>query len=163
VDDSIEERAESPVAGQRWRWSRWLTVLTLLTGMLGACVWASSPSHDPRLVGEWQSENGRSAWVFHANGQLELLDLPARTHKWSGRSRWWRVEGDDLVTGTQTPKSRLRNWVTNLQSPWTKFGVVGLSDSRYKIVELTETDLQLLLVRKPPRPPVPAEMLHRVR
>jgi hypothetical protein len=158
MNDGLEEAPTAP-ATKRRRGFKWLAVLALLCVVVG--VWRANAALglDPRLVGEWQSAQG-TAWIFHPNGRLEILMLPGRTPVFGGQ-RWWQTEGDELVTGTQTAKSRANNWFQNLISPLTKFGVTGLSDSRYKIVELTDTKLQVLLDRKPPRRPVPVEVLHR--
>lgn len=145
----------------RPRRSRWWAVLVVLGLIL--CGWkgVSAPRHDSRMVGEWLSEKG-TVWIFDETGRLEILQQSDRKRVWPGRPRWWRSEGDELVIGTQTLTSRARKWFDNLLRPWTRVQVIGLNDSRYKVVELNESRLQLPLVRKPPRPPVPSEVFTRV-
>lgn len=143
------------------RVSRWLIALAVLCLALITCIWTSAPVRDPRLVGEWQSDNG-FVRIFHADGRLELLTLPARTPAGPGSRRWWRTESDELVTATQTSGSRLKKWFQNLFSSRTGVQVIGLSDSRYRILDLTETRLQLLPLREPPRPGLPIEAYERV-
>lgn len=146
---------------ERKRFPRALIALAVLSLALIGWLYISAPVRDPRLVGEWQSDNGLVR-IFHADGRLEVLTLPARKAAFPGGQRWWRTEGDELVTGTQTIPSRFKNWFQNLFSSRTGVAVIGLNDSRYRILDLTQTRLELLLLREPTRPGFPTEVFERI-
>jgi hypothetical protein len=144
------------------RMMKWLAVLAIALSVAGVALhWNRGPNLDPRLIGEWRSENG-TIRRLHADGRVDELD-PAGRPRFALRPLVWRTEASVLViSGRPSPvHQRAKTWFQNLISPVTGVGVIGLSGTRYEVVELTETTLVLRRIRPAGAPPLAAETYRR--
>ncbi|QDT54262.1 hypothetical protein Pan44_22900 [Caulifigura coniformis] len=130
-------------------WRRWPWTIAALIVLLaiGGQFWATRIERDPRLLGDWYSNNG-SLFRFHPDGRFQhFLNMKGGLTPWYMQQ--WRTRGDRIEV-TSAPSGWKQRWnqflglfrQSNIQ-------VIGFSGTNYRIVELTEAAMVLQRITPP--------------